>query len=423
MFSSININNWRQFDKVSIDFDNRMTILTGANGSGKTTILNILGGLFGWTADIASTPRLSEEKGIFYDTDYHLDIEDFDLPKNEKFLVSSKTSCLIGEIKFDDDTVCRISVPKKAGTTYQVQFEGKKNQKGILISSHRNLFHYQDVKNIPTKAIKRGEALDLYSDYIRKKYYEAYMGDDSGATRQIKKTLISWAVYGYGNKAVKPDQTAKNLFEGFQMVLSKLLPPKLGFEKIEIDSPEVVLKTKTGDFSLDAVSGGIAALIEIGWQIYMCGKQEESFTVIFDEPENHLHPELQRRLMPSLLEAFPKVQFVVATHNPFVIGSIENSNVYVLNYNEKNKIESFCLDSANKAGTANEILRDILGIPVTFGSWVEIKLNSIIDKYSKTPITEGTIKRLKDELRVLGMDTFIPDSIVRVFENIKDDIQ
>ncbi|MFC3243974.1 AAA family ATPase [Gordonia humi] len=34
-FSRIQISNWRQFRNVDVKFHNRLTVLTGANGSGK----------------------------------------------------------------------------------------------------------------------------------------------------------------------------------------------------------------------------------------------------------------------------------------------------------------------------------------------------------------------------------------------------
>ena len=36
-FKEFNINQWQQFENININFENRLTVLTGANGSGKTT--------------------------------------------------------------------------------------------------------------------------------------------------------------------------------------------------------------------------------------------------------------------------------------------------------------------------------------------------------------------------------------------------
>ena len=53
--------------------------------------------------------------------------------------------------------------------------------------------------------------------------------------------------------------------------------------------------------------------------------------VLFDEPETHLHPRWQRTVLPSLEKAIgswreegaPKVQFLIATHSPLVLASME----------------------------------------------------------------------------------------------------
>ena len=36
------INNYRQFDKAEIDFDNDVTIIAGANNSGKTSLITLI---------------------------------------------------------------------------------------------------------------------------------------------------------------------------------------------------------------------------------------------------------------------------------------------------------------------------------------------------------------------------------------------
>jgi hypothetical protein len=52
--------------------------------------------------------------------------------------------------------------------------------------------------------------------------------------------------------------------------------------------------------------------------------------VLIDEIETHLHVELQKRVLPFLIEMFPKMQFIVSTHSPFVITSVSDAVVYDL---------------------------------------------------------------------------------------------
>ena len=52
--------------------------------------------------------------------------------------------------------------------------------------------------------------------------------------------------------------------------------------------------------------------------------------VLIDEIETHLHLELQKLILPMLTELFPNIQFIVSTHSPFVINSIENATIFDL---------------------------------------------------------------------------------------------
>ena len=52
--------------------------------------------------------------------------------------------------------------------------------------------------------------------------------------------------------------------------------------------------------------------------------------ILIDEIETHLHLELQNLILPMLTELFPNIQFIVSTHSPFVINSIENATIFDL---------------------------------------------------------------------------------------------
>lgn len=52
--------------------------------------------------------------------------------------------------------------------------------------------------------------------------------------------------------------------------------------------------------------------------------------VLIDELELHLHPGLQRTILPRLREVFPNAQFVVSTHSPQVLSSVHADSVRLL---------------------------------------------------------------------------------------------
>ena len=52
--------------------------------------------------------------------------------------------------------------------------------------------------------------------------------------------------------------------------------------------------------------------------------------VLIDEVETHLHIELQKKIMPFLTRFFPRIQFIITTHSPYILNSISNAKVYDL---------------------------------------------------------------------------------------------
>jgi len=412
MFKSLKINTWRQFQKVEIDFHPRLTILTGANGAGKTTLLNLLSRHFEWPTEFIGTLKKDKKTGgfkFFSDFWKHL----FDSNKEGQEISQN----VIGEIIYESGKNCTLIIPKIVNSIYTIDFQHQQGVKGIHIPSHRTNYKYQSVPNISTKIISRKDA---YSQY-KSSFIQHYRGEHSPHTANyyIKETLISLATFGYGNKVVTRNEDAITLYEGFEEILRKVLPSKLGFQKLAIRIPEIVLETSSGEFSFDAVSGGVASIIDLAWQLYMFDDIDTRLTVTFDEPENHLHPEMQKTLLPNFLTAFPNTQFIVATHNPFIISSVSDSNVYVLDYNTNNRVESIKLENVEKSGTANQILREVLGIETTMPQWVDKKIEEIVSKYSDIGITQENLLLFKSELKSVGLDKYIPTSIANLIDKSK----
>lgn len=404
---------WRQFKKVDLKIHNRLTILTGANGAGKSTLLNIIDHHFGWNVPLVGTPRRDQKTGALkflsglWDKFWNSQVS---LGDNSNGLVE------IGEIAYEDGDVCKLSIPEEVGTTYQLSYSSPKSVVGLNIPSHRTIYRYQPVSNIPTTIISRQEA---HNQYKNAKWNRYQGGGGNSEHFHIKEALISVVTFGYGNERMSKNHKSVELFEGFEEVLRKVLPPKLGFKEISVRVPEVVLKTDSGDFSLDAVSGGVASIIDLAWQLYMFESPEDGFVVTVDEPENHLHPEMQKTILPNFLHAFPKVQFIVATHNPFIITSVSDSNVYALNYDKNNRVNSVYLENVEKSGTANEILREVLGIDTTMPNWVDDQIDSIIEKYAQIGITAENVDAFKNDLNKVGLGKYVSTSVSQLVEKSK----
>ncbi len=52
--------------------------------------------------------------------------------------------------------------------------------------------------------------------------------------------------------------------------------------------------------------------------------------VVIDEVDLHLHPSLQRQLVPRLRKALPRVQWIVTTHSPLILSNFDSSEIIAL---------------------------------------------------------------------------------------------
>lgn len=409
-FDKLTIKEWRQYSEVEIDFHPRITIITGANGAGKTTILNVLSQHFGWSPILLATPKISPDSGrvsYFYGMFQKL------LKKREE-----EPTNHIGLITYDNKQNATLTIPENGGVSYNLSIQNQQPILGLHINSHRPIQNYQQISNIPLTATNAEHAFNIYNNELIQRFQGGHT--QFSPTYRMKETLISMATFGAGNQYVQKNPALEKLFTDFKNVLSKVLPPTVGFLDISIRIPDVVIVTETGDFVIDAASGGVMSIIALAWQIFLFSQDKDEFTVTIDEPENHLHPSMQRSLLRRLAEAFPNAQFVVVTHSPFIVSSVRDSFVYVLRYEESTKetetpmlrrVSSVKLDTVNRASSANVILRDVLGVPATIPEWAEDDLQRITKEFSVQTINPQTINMLRQQLEDAGLGDYYPDAL------------
>ena len=77
--------------------------------------------------------------------------------------------------------------------------------------------------------------------------------------------------------------------------------------------------------------------------------------VLIDEVELHLHPSWQQSVLPTLMEIFPNVQFIVTTHSPQVLTSIAAKHIRIL---KDGVVHSFTDET--EGAEASRVLEDVL---------------------------------------------------------------
>jgi AAA ATPase domain/AAA domain len=448
-FASISLQGWRQFRSLNINVHPRLTIITGSNGAGKSTILNIFTQHFGFFRPYLATPKKTAAGSYLYDMGIYkrLGIEwpEEDNEEADEISIKEKSSEILffsepsgefeefGRVSYSNGVEAFIGAYNQSTQTYGLEIRNQQPVSGVHIGSHRALTNYQPVGNISLQPMRAAQAYNIFNQEIMTRYNGGHT--QHSPIYRMKEALIGMAAFGEGNSYLQADSEVLETFKGFISILKDVLPEEIGFKSISIRIPDVVLETKSGDFLLDSSSGGINAIIEISWQIYLFSKfikeqGESNFVVTMDEPENHLHPSMQRAIMPNLLKAFPTAQFIVATHSPFVVSAVEDSYVYVLNYSgkypadtsseefiERRGVSSVKLDMIHKGGTAGEILREVLGVPVTTPEWVQVKIENIMSEFLGQDITNDLLNSLRNRLSEEGFGELYPEALSKLVES------
>lgn len=436
-FKRLQIAQWRQFSEVEINFHPQLTIITGANGAGKSTLLNILGQNIGAFRPYLGVPTRFGGTRRFLSSI-------FTSPSSLISWLRPKQDpnwATVGFLHYDNGAEATLQVPAQGAQSYQLNILNQQGVVGFLMPSHRSVANYRAIPHMNFGGVEPKQAFGT----LIGESYSVFYGNRSeySVLYRLKELLANWAVFGEGNSSLGQNTDQKNAYDGFVEILQKLIPPDLGFSGIRIDAPDIIIETTSGDFLIDSLSGGLTSIVEVAALIYTRTLAEDGatgeFVVTMDEPENHLHPAIQRSILSSLVKAFPKVQFIVATHSPFIVTSSKDAHVYALAYedtlvaedygafrnlsisqtpdirpSQSRKVKCIFLEKGHLSTSPSEILRQVLGVPITFPAWVEDSLEAIVGNYRDRPFNEKTLADLKRDMEFAGLSELFPEAALHL---------
>lgn len=131
-------------------------------------------------------------------------------------------------------------------------------------------------------------------------------------------------------------------FSRFETALKKLIDDDSIVLKYDYRNYNfLILQQGKEPFDFSTLSDGYASVIRIASDLMLRMDQNWLLTgtlsiydnegiVLIDELETHLHIELQRKILPFLTTFFPRIQFIVSTHSPYILTSINDALVFDL---------------------------------------------------------------------------------------------
>lgn len=197
------------------------------------------------------------------------------------------------------------------------------HEKGDIETQSRT-FAYRDCLD-PASSYKH---FALWFSRIHQSYFQAQI-------RNLEKQLPLHADVSYG--LIAP-------FKAVQRAVDAILKTHTGWHTLEYSAEhqELVLNhDQQGELKVSQLSDGIRNMLALVGDIaYRCYKLNAHLgeaaprrthgIVMIDEVDMHLHPSWQQTVLTDLMAAFPKLQFIVTTHSPQVLTSVDASCIRLL---------------------------------------------------------------------------------------------
>ncbi len=157
----------------------------------------------------------------------------------------------------------------------------------------------------------------------------------------LSKHLIQYLVYqDYKVSKIKgiEKEEIEQFFEKIKSILKLIYKDEniKFYSGVDIDELDFFIELSNGNkFTFNQLAAGYSAIFKIIFEIILRTikspqKTDTEGIILIDEPETHLHIQLQKEIMPILTKLFPNIQFIIATHSPYVLNSLTNTVVYDL---------------------------------------------------------------------------------------------
>lgn len=348
IIKKIGLKNFHKFNDIEFKFNERFTALAGENAVGKTAILDgvavAIGGFLAGIKDVdsrnirADEVRLSQfnNGGIIniepqYPTEVQCDahLEKIELSwkrslnslkgkttRKDASEIISYAEMLVTDIRAGENIILPVFAYHGTGRLWaQInESDDTRLETGSRLLGYKNCLNPISNEKLFLKWFKKMTLIDIQEN---KKLPQL---------KSVKQAI---------------QECLKGIYIG-----EKICNPKVEYS---INSDQLEITLENGQklpfhYLSDGYRNVIGMIADIAFRMSVLNPSLEDKVIVetpgivlIDEIDLHLHPKWQRRIVDDLKRVFPKIQFVVTTHSPFIIQSLDIGELQILGDNKFNE--------------------------------------------------------------------------------------
>lgn len=362
---TIQLQNFRCFEQLTVNFDPRLTVIVAENGIGKTTILDAIATGFG-----RFLTKLPKVNGIASrETDVRIEHDEVSAPfMSVLFEASDQAQNPIHwTILRKRDTTAKTAKAVAALLPPETARIGSKQIDDYAASlTEKNV--NGEAYFLPVIAYY-GTNRAILDEVQRRRNYKKQFSRFDALSGALQPDARFKAAFEWFNAMEDAERRAQQERRDFDYRLPELetvrhamifaLPPGFSKPRTKIRPLRFVIDRLMPDgftrtFRLTQLSDGYRVML--GLVMDLARRMAQANTtlapegnpimnplylpaiVLIDEVDLHLHPKWQQTVLADLMRTFPAAQFIVTTHSPQVLSTVKRENIRVIGLNREGEM-------------------------------------------------------------------------------------
>ncbi|EHP3970530.1 AAA family ATPase [Vibrio parahaemolyticus] len=425
VLSSMHLTDFRRFKTLDISFDEKVTVVIGDNGAGKTSIAEAIAKTFSWFNN--NLEKIDVNGRPILESDIHVNSKEYsEIATTFKFDKVNTFDTSIGS------TVSGYEgrSPTDVVAIRQIAYMYKTVAKNPLIHLPLLVFYSVErsdfsLSSTITETASGDSITNRFSDLktavdgsgkledFSKLYIELFNQAQGEETKEVKELKLQIDIL---------QSTIDDVYAGQELPENDVFNAKLNIRKQELEN--LIKTTSSGKYQrhLELVNQAIEALVpeiknlDVDRSSGKARLMVENFgnriniaqlsqgqkmlvalsgdlarrlvrlnpdsdaplhghgIVVIDEIELHLHPKWQQEILIGLQETFPNLQFIVTTHSPQVLSTVDKECIRILRF-DGNDVASIDKPRFQTKGVcSSDVLEQIMGTfsvpPVPEANWL-----------------------------------------------------